>query len=104
MMCRNLSNNQESSKIADNKIEVRVTKESSGLANLSLNVNVFLPTLKVKLHSNKGGGTIARAIIDTTSHRSYVLGAIAEELDCEIVGEQMMVHLLFGGTKTKPQN
>lgn len=47
---------------------------------------------------------IARAVIDTASHRSYILSSIAEKLGCEIVGEQTMVHLLFGGIKTKPRN
>ncbi|XP_011068817.1 PREDICTED: uncharacterized protein LOC105154792 [Acromyrmex echinatior] len=44
-----------------------------------------------------------RAIIDTSSHRSYVLEKVARELGYEIESEQTMIHLLFRGTKTKPQ-
>jgi len=44
-----------------------------------------------------------RAIVDTGSHRSYILKRLARDLGYEAEGEQTMVHLLFGGTKTKPQ-
>ena len=63
---------------------------------------MFLPTLKVKMRGPKGLVNV-RAVIDTGSHRSYVLEKIARELGYETESEQTMVHLLFGGTKTKPQ-
>ena len=45
-----------------------------------------------------------RALIDTGSRKSYVLGTLAQELQLEAVGHQTMVYLLFGGTKSTPRN
>lgn len=64
---------------------------------------MFLPMLKVKMHGPKGTVNV-RAVIDTGSHRSYILDRIADNLGYETVSEQTMVHLLFGGSKTKPQD
>ncbi|KYN07072.1 hypothetical protein ALC62_01968 [Cyphomyrmex costatus] len=91
-----IKNKHEQSESAFNEV-------SSGLANISLDAKVFLPMLKVKLRGSKGTVN-ARAVIDTGSHKSYILNRAAEELDYKTVGEQTMVHLLFGGARTKPQN
>lgn len=34
---------------------------------------------------------------------TYILDKYAEEMDFDIVGEQTVVHMLFGGSKSKPQ-
>ncbi|XP_018402106.1 PREDICTED: uncharacterized protein LOC108779233 [Cyphomyrmex costatus] len=59
-------------------------------------------SLLVKISGPKGKVDV-RAVIDTGSHRSYILEGITKTLGYEVVGEQTMIHLLFGGSKTKPQ-
>lgn len=54
-----------------------MSQTESNLANLSLNKEVFLQTLRVKLQ-NRGEERIVRAVLDTGSHRSYVLGQTAK--------------------------
>ncbi|XP_071648476.1 uncharacterized protein [Temnothorax longispinosus] len=76
--------------------------EEQSLTNLSLNPRVFLQTLRVKLINGSREQTV-RAVLDTGSHRSYILGHVAEQLGFEQLGKQTMTHLLFGGTKTQPQ-
>lgn len=103
LMCRHLSyNNEQTSAVKKETNEQNFHEGSSSLTNISLNVKVFLPTLRVKLHGPKGTLNV-RAVINTSSHQSYVLGKIAEDLEYETVGEQTMIHLLFGGGKSKPQ-
>ncbi|XP_011858115.1 PREDICTED: uncharacterized protein LOC105555693, partial [Vollenhovia emeryi] len=101
LMCRDFSGNNKPNKAAESKEQV-FKEENSALSNISLNVNVSLPLLKVKLRGPKGTRE-ARAIIDTGSHKSYILSRVADELGYDVVGEQTMVHLLFGGGKTTPQ-
>jgi len=60
---------------------------------------MILPTLKIKMQGPKGLVNIC-TIIDTSSHRSYILEKIARKFRCETESEQTMVHSLFGGTKT----
>ncbi|XP_025155125.1 uncharacterized protein LOC112588673 [Harpegnathos saltator] len=104
LMCRNLSSNSEPNQTTGKEsVKQTFNEENSCLTNVSLDVKVFLPMLKVKLRGPKGAVDV-RAVIDTGSHKSYILGQVAEELGYDIVGEQTMVHLLFGGIKTKPQN
>ena len=102
-MCRNLSSKNETKQADEKKPKEPAFHEgNSCLANVSSNTKMFLPTLKVKMRGPKGLVNV-RAIIDTGSHRSYVLEKVARELGYETESEQTMVHLLFGGTKTKPQ-
>ncbi|XP_025154441.1 uncharacterized protein LOC112588490 [Harpegnathos saltator] len=104
LMCRNLSSNSEPNQTTGKEsVKQTFNEENSCLTNVSLDVKVFLPMLKIKLRGPKGAVDV-RAVIDTGSHKSYILGQVAEELGYDIVGEQTMVHLLFGGIKTKPQN
>ena len=70
---------------------------------MSSESDVCLQTLRVRLRG-AGGERIVRALIDTGSHKSYVLGTLAQELQSEALGHQTMVHLLFGGTKSAPRN
>lgn len=50
------------------------------------------------------GERIVRALIDPGSHKSYVLGSLAQAMQLEAVGQQTMVHLLFCGVKTTPRS
>ena len=77
------------------------TRENSCLANIS-SAEIFLPILKIRMRGPRKSVSV-RAIVDTGSHRSYILKRLARDLGYEAEGEQTMVHLLFGGTKTKPQ-
>jgi len=105
LLCKNIITNDEKADKDSEKesSELAFNEVSSGLANVFLNTKVFLPLLKIKLRGSKGTMN-ARAVIDTGSHKSYILNRAARELDYETVGEQTMVHLLFGGARTKPQN
>lgn len=101
MMCRNLSKNS-GQKPADEKPRgSKFNEGNSCLANVS-STTIFLPVLRIRMRGPKGIISV-RAIIDTGSYRSYILKKIARDLGYEAEGEQTMVHLLFGGTKTKPQ-
>lgn len=103
LMCKNFSTGGESSKTAEEESsKTTFSEENSSLTNMSIDVKVFLPMLKVKLRGPRGAMNV-RAVVDTGSHRSYILGQAAKELGFENAGEQTMVHLLFGGVKTKPQ-
>jgi len=98
LMCRDMLSNNASE---NNRVE-ESTKIQLNLSNVSFSCEVFLQTLRVKLYS-QGKERVVRAIFDTASHRSYVLEHHAKKMGFEIVGEQEVVHMLFGGSKSKPQ-
>ncbi|XP_071653126.1 uncharacterized protein [Temnothorax longispinosus] len=100
LMCRNMTTSATSESHPEELVK---TQEQANFANISLDCEVFLQTIRVKL-VNQGRERIIRAVFDTGSHKSYVLDSHAEELGFEIVGEQEIVHMLFGGSKTKPQS
>lgn len=60
---------------------------------LSLNNEVFLQTLLVKLQ-NGSKERIVRAILDSGSHRSYILPEAARLVGYEAVGKQRIVHIV----------
>ncbi|XP_011858502.1 PREDICTED: uncharacterized protein LOC105556050 [Vollenhovia emeryi] len=100
LMCRGMTADRSTTKNAMD--ESAKKQEESSLTNLSFNEEIFLQTLQVKLR-NRGRERIARVVLDTGSHRSYVLSRTAKEMDYEEVGQQNIIHLLFGGAKTEPQ-
>ncbi|XP_039308955.1 uncharacterized protein LOC105206992 [Solenopsis invicta] len=102
-MCRNLSNKNDA-KEADEKKSSKsgFSEGDSCLANVSCDDKMFLPLLRVKMRGPKELITV-RAVIDTGSHRSYVLEKVAKNLGYETKGERTMIHLLFEGIKTRPQ-
>ncbi|XP_024883586.1 uncharacterized protein LOC112462186 [Temnothorax curvispinosus] len=100
LMCCNMTTSATSESHPEELVK---TQEQANFANISLDCEVFLQTIRVKL-VNQGRERIIRAIFDTGSHKSYVLNSHAEKLGFEIVGEQEIVHMLFGGSKTKPQS
>ncbi|XP_024892962.1 uncharacterized protein LOC112468145 [Temnothorax curvispinosus] len=100
LMCRGIT--AEGSTKKNPTEEPTKKQEESSLANLSLSTEIFLQTLRVKMR-NQEKERVVRAVLDTGSHRSYVLDRTAKELDCEEIGQYNIVHLLFGGVKTKPQ-
>lgn len=85
----------------NNQTEESKTQEQHNLFNISFSCKIFLQTLRVKL-CNQGKGRVVRIIFDR-SYRSYVLKHHTKELDFEIIGEQEIVHMLFGGSRMKPQ-
>ncbi|XP_012232191.2 uncharacterized protein [Linepithema humile] len=102
LMCRNLSSKNKSKRVDEEKSSEQAFNEGhSYLANVSSNKS-FLPILKVKMRGPKDLVNV-RAVIDTGSHRSYVLEKVIKNLGYETVSEQTMIHLLFEGAKTKPQ-
>ena len=101
LMCRGMITDKPSIKKPGDEPMRNKTSESS-LSNLSLNTEVFLQTLRVKMR-NRGEERIVRAVLDIGSHRLYVLSRTAKELGYKEVGKQNIIHLLFGGEKTEPQ-
>lgn len=87
--------------VKDSQTEEHKIQEQSTLANISLTGEVFLQTLRVKLF-NQGKEQVVRAIFDTGSHRSYILDRYAKKMGFEAVGEQQIVYILFGGSKSSP--
>ncbi|XP_015120370.1 uncharacterized protein LOC107043389 [Diachasma alloeum] len=96
LMCRERT--ESSGAKETSKVE---TKELN-LANFSSDPEVLLQTLKVKIVNGKAEREV-RAIIDTGSHRSYVLATIAESMKYEVLEQKTMIHSLFGGSRTQPQ-
>lgn len=96
LMCR------DNSDTTTNEDKSKVHIKEHNLTNLSSDPEVFLQTLRVKL-TNGSKEHVVRAIIDTGSHRSYVLGSAAERLGYEVLERKTMIHSLFGGTRTQPQ-
>lgn len=45
---------------------------------------------------------MVRAVFDSGSHRSYILDHYAEKMKFDVVGEQQIIHMLFGGSKSSP--
>ncbi|KYN27907.1 hypothetical protein ALC57_02682 [Trachymyrmex cornetzi] len=76
--------------------------EGQNLASLSKEPEVFLQTLRVCL-VNAGVKLQVRALINTGSHYSYISERVAKKLRYEPMGKRTMIHLLFGGTQTRPQ-
>lgn len=99
LMCREMSGENSEITNSTTELEKRESAESS-LADLSLNTEVFLPTLRVRVHNGEKG-RIVRAIVDTASHRSYILSALADEMNYEIESRHEVIHLLFGGSRSE---
>ncbi|XP_011687757.1 PREDICTED: uncharacterized protein LOC105449965 [Wasmannia auropunctata] len=103
LMCRDLASKNEPKQTSEkNTPEQGFNEGNSCLTNVLSSAKVFLPILRVKMRGPKGIVSV-RAVIDTGSHRSYVLEKVARDLGYEAAGEQTMIHLLFGGAKTKPR-
>ncbi|XP_015121270.1 uncharacterized protein LOC107044037 [Diachasma alloeum] len=96
LMCRN----KEVTSIPGDKSKIE-TKELN-LAIFASDPEVFLQTLRVKITNGKKE-RVVRAIIDTGSHCSYVLASTAQSMNYEILESKTMIHSLFGGSHTQPQ-
>ncbi|CAL8117960.1 unnamed protein product [Orchesella dallaii] len=68
-------------------------------ANSVQTPDVLLQTLVVKIHGEKGT-LLTRALLDTGSHKSYILKSLASQVGLRIMGEERVVHTLFGGHET----
>ncbi|XP_043469952.1 uncharacterized protein LOC122503458 [Leptopilina heterotoma] len=100
IMCRGLN----TSKGGDEQIGVAsVSVQKRNPLSMLRNPEIFLQTLKVKLNNGEKQ-CIVRVALDSCSHRSYILTSIAEKMGFNAVGQQRMIHLLFGGARTEPQN
>ncbi|XP_044744753.1 uncharacterized protein LOC123306696 [Coccinella septempunctata] len=77
---------------------VNIPKECA-LASSAEIPATFMQTLRVRVR-NEVKDVVVRALIDTGSQNSYVLSKLAEKLDYKPHGQQDMVHLLFGGSKS----
>ncbi|CAB0019908.1 unnamed protein product, partial [Nesidiocoris tenuis] len=60
---------------------------------------VFLQTFCAIMYNNEKRQKV-RVLIDSGSQRSYVLSALAEQLLYRPIGEERLMHSLFGGTST----
>lgn len=73
------------------------------LANNSISKQVFLQTLVVCMNVN-GLEYYTRILIDSGSVKSYVSKFMAKALKFECLGEETVVHGLFGGIEKKEQH
>ena len=63
---------------------------------------VYLQSLRVLL-KNKDKTCSARLLIDTGSQRSYISKRLASIMNFQPLGQEELIHALFGGTQTKKQ-
>jgi len=101
-MCCNITINPKAKESNGSEVKKEDKIEGQNLASLSRSPEVFLQTLRVSL-VNKGVELQVRAVIDTGSHHSYIAERVAKKLRYESVGKRTMVHSLFGGVQTRPQ-
>ncbi|CAL8130362.1 unnamed protein product [Orchesella dallaii] len=117
VMCRNLGSNMKTppkepttftppneDKKENNQPIVSATNtttESGSFGNQHQFPEVLLQTLVVKVKGEKGS-LRATALVDTGSHKSYILKPLAERVGLKRVGSEEVVHSLFGGTQTAP--
>lgn len=102
LLCREILNQEKPTKETSPEDSNKYNKEAN-LANASLVPEVFLQTVRVIL-KNGNKERIVRAIMDSGSQRSYFSKQVAEEMKYQLNCENQIVHLLFGGTRTKPQD
>ncbi|CAG7830542.1 unnamed protein product, partial [Allacma fusca] len=93
-MCPDLPQRKEQT----NRKEGTVDTQPS-MANVSHSPEVRLKTLIVKINVD-GKSKQARVVIDDGSHRSYIIKRVAEETGLTPIGNESIIHALFGGVKT----
>ena len=99
LMCREVSKGEPE---VCASVDTKQTENLSALCNdFSPQCKVYLQTLRVVI-KGPSGQRVVRALIDSGSHKSYVSGEVAKKLKLKTIGQQKMLHLLFGGNKTEP--
>ncbi|UYV65706.1 hypothetical protein LAZ67_3005187 [Cordylochernes scorpioides] len=91
------------------------SKKSDGIEEKSKNTDAFvdmsnrvlcqdflLQTIMVKI-KGKNKSKVFQAMLDSGSQSSYVLEQTASEVGLAMLGKKEVVHLLFGGVKSRPQ-
>ncbi|UYV72770.1 hypothetical protein LAZ67_10000641 [Cordylochernes scorpioides] len=91
------------------------SQKSDGIEERSKNINasvdmsnqircqdVLLQTIMVKING-ENKSKVVRAMLDSGSQNSYVLEQTASEVGLTMLGKKEVVHLLFGGVKSRPQ-
>ncbi|UYV83340.1 hypothetical protein LAZ67_23000632 [Cordylochernes scorpioides] len=91
------------------------SQKSDGIEERSKNINasvdmsnqvrcqdVLLQTIMVKI-DGENKSKVVRAMLDSGSQNSYVLEQTASEVGLTMLGKKEVVHLLFGGVKSRPQ-
>ncbi|KAF2893886.1 hypothetical protein ILUMI_12292, partial [Ignelater luminosus] len=102
LLCREILNKDKSLRETTSEDLNKHNKEVNS-ANASLIPEVCLQTIRVIL-KNDNKERVVRAIMDSGSQRSYISKQAAEEMEYQLHCESRVVHFLFGGTSTKPQN
>ncbi|UYV73013.1 hypothetical protein LAZ67_10001523 [Cordylochernes scorpioides] len=64
--------------------------------------DVLLQTIMVKING-ENKSKVVRAMLDSGSQNSYVLEQTASEVGLTMLGKKEVVHVLFGGVKSRPQ-
>ncbi|XP_033225950.1 uncharacterized protein LOC117178634 [Belonocnema kinseyi] len=92
-----------------NSVSESVVRNTTSAVNMQIEHNLavssevprtFIKTLKIKVRSDTSE-VIVRAVIDTGSQNSYILKSVASTLKYKQIGKQELVHLLFGGDRSK---
>ncbi|XP_055941925.1 uncharacterized protein LOC129971971 [Argiope bruennichi] len=99
LLCNN-NQTQSPKEITKSKPVNDIPVEDQTLANVSSSPHVLLQTLVVHLRGEKGKVKI-RAIIDSTSQRSYILKSTAQRLNYQPHRRESLRHSLFGGASTE---
>ncbi|CAG7730197.1 unnamed protein product, partial [Allacma fusca] len=92
----------DSTKISHANLSVSTTTPETSkvaehcLANVSGSPEILLKTLMAQIKL-QGKTRRVRVVIDDGSVRSYILKSLAEELNLEPLGQEPLVHALFGG-------
>ena len=77
--------------------------EKVSLTSLLKNPQVFLQTFRVKLRNGKTE-CVVRVILNSCSHRSYILNSAVSRVGYQPAGQLKMIHMLFGGVRAEPQD
>ncbi|UYV65698.1 hypothetical protein LAZ67_3005173, partial [Cordylochernes scorpioides] len=72
------------------------------MSNRVLCQEVLLQTIMVNI-KGENKSKVFRAMLDSGSQSSYVLEQTASEVGLTMLGKKEVVHLLFGGVKSRPQ-
>lgn len=100
LMCTELPGNKQNSQETKKEIEVNrgeKSEQDKALGNHTRS-HIFLQTLRIGLKC-VNGTLMVRALIDTGSHRSYILKSTASRLGYGPKRKERLIHCLFGGAE-----
>jgi hypothetical protein len=105
LLCPDLPSHKRSKETTQKK-EEKVTPPNEEVkvlgSQLTCSSEAILQTLVVEVKGSKGCKRI-RALLDTGSQRSYVTSHVAAEVGLNVLGEESITHVVFGGVASQPK-